>query len=70
VTLTKILGRAWAAPFTTKSDFAREYADLIAMAASDGYITTRRATGLYGNLWLITSRGMRHLEILGGFDAS
>jgi len=69
VTLTKILERAWATPFTTKSDFARENADLVAMAASDGFITTRRAAGLYSNVWLITNRGLRHLEILGGFDA-
>jgi len=37
------------------------------MAASDGFITTRQAAGLYGNTWLITPKGLRHLEILGGF---
>jgi len=62
-----VLARAWAAPFTTKSDFARECADLVAMAASDGFITTRIATGLYGNQWQITSKGLTHLETLGGF---
>lgn len=50
--------------FTTKSDFARAYADFVAMAASDGYLTTRIAAGLYGNLWLITSKGLKHLEML------
>ena len=68
--LTKVLSRAWASPFTTKSDFAREHADFVAMAASDGFITTRQATGLYSNVWLITAKGLRHLETLGGFSES
>ena len=65
-TLTDILSRAWNAPFTTKSDFARENADLIAMAASDGFITTRIATGLYGRTWHITPSGLQHLFALRG----
>ena len=64
--LTDILSRAWNAPFTTKSDFARENADLIAMAASDGFITTRIATGLYGRSWQITPKGLEHLFVLRG----
>jgi len=36
------------------------------MAASDGFITTRQATGLYGNRWLITEKGLRHLDTLEG----
>lgn len=65
--LIDVLARAWASPFTTKSDFSREYADFVAMAASDGFITTRQAAGLYSNTWMITSLGLRHLETLGGF---
>lgn len=60
-TLTEALARAWNTPFTTKSDFARENANLIAMAASDGFITTRIATGLYGRTWQITAAGLQHL---------
>lgn len=65
-TLTNVLARAWNAPFRTKSDFAREYADFIAMAASDGFITTRVATGLYDKNWRITAAGLRHLHTLRG----
>ena len=63
--LTDILYHAWKAPFTTKSDFARCWADLVAMAASDGFITTRLATGLYDNSWKITARGLRYMEKMG-----
>ena len=65
-TLTNVLSKAWNAPFKTKSDFAREHADLIGMAASDGFITTRIATGLYGRDWRITAAGIKHLHTLRG----
>lgn len=64
--LTEVLAQAWHAPFTTKSDFARANADVIGMAASDGMITTRIATGLYGRDWRITEAGIRHLHLLRG----
>ena len=38
------------------------------MAASDGFITTRIATGLYGNTWLITAKGLQHLWLLKGME--
>lgn len=63
--LTDVVYMAWKAPFTTKSDYARFAADLIAMAASDGFITTRLATGLYSNKWMVTARGLRFMEIHG-----
>lgn len=47
---------------TTKSDFAREYADYIAMAASMGFISTRITETVYGRQWQITSRGLVALE--------
>jgi hypothetical protein len=37
----------------------------VAMAASDGFITTRLATGLYDNYWKITARGLRYMEKMG-----
>jgi hypothetical protein len=36
------------------------------MAASDGFITTRQAAGLYGNKWLITEAGLKRLDLLEG----
>lgn len=56
---------AWKNPFTTKSDYARIWADMVGMAVSDGFITTRLATGLYDNRWKITARGLRYMETLG-----
>ncbi|MBN9346625.1 MAG: hypothetical protein J0I48_10575 [Devosia sp.] len=66
MTLTDVLSTAWNNPFRTKGDFARMNADLVAMAASDGFITTRIATGLYGKSWQITPRGLQHLHRLRG----
>jgi hypothetical protein len=66
--LTDVLATAWHSPFTVKSDFARAQAVFIAMAASDGLITTREAAGLYGNVWRITQRGLERLRILRGED--
>lgn len=60
-TLTEVLKRAWQSPFKTKSDFSRECADFVAMAASDGHLTTRVAAGLYDNVWRITPKGLAHL---------
>lgn len=62
----KVLERAWKRPFTVKSDFARSYADIVGMAASDGFITTKQAAGLYGNVWRISSKGLNHLNALKG----
>jgi hypothetical protein len=62
--LTDVLKRAWTKPFSTKSDFARTNADIIALAASDGLITTRVATGMYGREWLVTAAGLKRLRAL------
>lgn len=61
-----MLERAWRSPFSTKSDYARSHADVIAMAASDGHITTKIATGFYGRQWQITPAGLRHLWAITG----
>jgi hypothetical protein len=63
-----VLENAWLKPFKTKSDFAREHADLIAMAASDGLLTTKIATGLYQRHWLLTPKGLSLLHALTGQD--
>lgn len=66
--MLEVLDRAWTSPFKTKSDFARAHADLIAMAASDGLITTKLATGLYTRFWQISPKGLSHLYILKGLS--
>nr|WP_156134550.1 hypothetical protein [Methylobacterium sp. ZNC0032] len=51
-----------------KSDFARLAAVPVAMAASDGFITTKMAAGLYDNCWRITPAGLQRLFILKGMS--
>lgn len=60
--LKRVLHEAWLAGFTTKSDFAREYATFVAMAASSGLITTQIMPQVFGNSWTITSKGLVVLE--------
>jgi hypothetical protein len=64
--MVDVLDRAWKKPFKTKSDFARENADLIAMAASDGLLTIKLATGLYQRQWNVTPRGLSYLYTMTG----
>jgi hypothetical protein len=52
-----VLHLAWSQPFSTKSDFARAYADEIAEAACRGLITTRTEAGEWGRYWRITPAG-------------
>jgi|DEB0MinimDraft_3_1074331.scaffolds.fasta_scaffold01359_14 hypothetical protein len=53
----KVLHRAWEQGFTTKSKFARDQANLIAIAAGEGFITTRLGEEVWGNNWLLTDAG-------------
>jgi hypothetical protein len=55
--LTDVLNLAWSLPFSTKSDFARAYADAVAEAACRGLITTRTDAGGWGHFWRITPAG-------------
>lgn len=66
--MIEILKQALEEPFKTKSNFARENADLVAMAASDGFLTTRIATGLYSRKWMITPVGLSHYYALTGLS--
>lgn len=45
-----------------QSNFAREHAGDVAMAASMGLISTRVMTGIYCRSWLPTSEGLKFLE--------
>ncbi len=56
--LTEVLCTAWGAPFSTKSDTARLYADEIAEAACRGLLTVRATTGEWGRVWRITPLGV------------
>lgn len=49
-------------PFTTKSDFARMAANEVAIAASEGLITTRVNDEAFGNVWIVTQAGMEFVE--------
>lgn len=60
------LDRAWRSPFTVKSDFARKGALHVAIAASEGFITTKIDEDAWGTRWCITDVGM---EVKGEIDA-
>ena len=60
--IKQVLHTVWTCQVTTKSDFARENADYIAMAASMGLITTRIMNEVYGRQWQITADGLYALE--------
>jgi hypothetical protein len=60
--LREVLQTVWTCQVTTKSDFARENADYIAMAASMGLITTRIMTAVFGRQWQVTAKGLHALE--------
>ena len=49
-------------PFTTKSNFARDAANEIGVAASEGFISTRLEENKFTNRWLITMEGLQFLE--------
>lgn len=65
VTLYVVLDRAWRSPFTVKSDFSRKGAAYVAIAASEGFITTKVDVDSWGSRWLITDVGM---EVKGEID--
>jgi len=60
-----VLDRAWRQPFTLKSDFARTGAFHVALAASEGFISTKVDVETWGKRWLITEVGM---EVKGELD--
>lgn len=60
-TLIKVVDTAWYSPFSVSGNLAREHAQIVAMAASCGYITTERTKGDFGRVWLVTERGLDFL---------
>lgn len=63
-----MLRRAWAAPFATRSDFARVNAESVAASASMGWITNRTGVAQFERQWRITPSGLSHLWTIEGFD--
>ena len=57
-----VLLQAKQSPFTTKSDFARVAANPIALAASEGLISTRLNETTFTNRWMVTADGMEWME--------
>ena len=45
-------------PFTTKSDFARTWASHVALAACEGFISTRLNEDQFTNIWMATADGL------------
>ena len=62
--LFMVVHRAWQEPFTTKSDFARGAATVVALAACEGFITTKRNEHQYGNKWVVTTDGLDWMEAI------
>jgi len=59
--LLSVVERAWMSPFMTKSDYARDNADLVAAAASGGLITTLVSSADHGRRWRPTPEGLQLL---------
>jgi hypothetical protein len=50
--------------FSVKSNFAREHADYIAMAASMGLVSTRVFANIYSREWRPTVDGLKFLQTI------
>lgn len=57
-----VLSVARIRPFTTKSTMARDAATEIALCASEGLLTTKINDTTFGNVWMVTARGLEYME--------
>lgn len=62
--LKVVVGRAYTAPYTIKSDFARHHTHAIAAACCLGFLTTRTSgtEHNFGGYWLPTAAGLLLME--------
>ena len=60
--LTNVLKKAWVDGIWLQSDLARSHSFEVALASSEGLITSKGLNGTYWNRWLITERGMAWLN--------
>lgn len=63
--LVAVVMAAYLQPFRTKSDFAREHADYVAIAASIGLISVAQGAFTFTRDWRVTAKGIRYLQNLG-----
>lgn len=59
--LLAVLRTAWTDGFAIQSNFYRENAAVVSMAASRGLITTRIDRDKYGKRWLVTPKGLEKI---------
>lgn len=62
--LKEVLIVAFLDPFKIQSDFARSRSQEVACLASQGFISTQEAPGMYGRKWRITGIGLEKLRDL------
>lgn len=55
--LYDVCNEAFENGFTTKSKYARVAANVVAIAATEGLITTKTDAETWGNTWLLTDDG-------------
>lgn len=60
--IDNVLRKAWLQGFRTKSDFARQYANEVAIAASLGLISTKIGQERFDKSWHITRKGLGFLQ--------
>lgn len=60
--IDNVLRQAWLKGFRTKSDFARNYANEVAIAASLGLISTKIGSERFDKSWHITRKGLGYLQ--------
>lgn len=58
----EVLAKSHFEGFTTKCDYARDNADVVAMLACAGFITTNIQGDQWSNLWKITVDGLAFLQ--------
>lgn len=56
--LRLLLHKIYLKPLAIQSNMARREADVVAMAASMGLITTQTSQHQYGRAWRVTNRGL------------
>lgn len=56
-----VVRKAWLQPFRTKSNYAREYGNEVAVAASLGLITVRIGKDSYDRMWRVTRKGLDYI---------
>lgn len=57
-----VIDTVWADVVFVSSNYARKHAELIAAAASLGYITTQVHAGGFGRQWRVTRAGLTQLD--------